>query len=85
MNLILRIFSKNEKGMLSFLEERVEMKKYVLINSGVLFIGLLIIVLVRNDASVLGGFVKLIGLSLTLIGAFLLILYFFGITLNRLQ
>jgi hypothetical protein len=60
------------------------MKKYVFINSIVLFIGLLIIILMRDDGTVLGGFIKLIGLSLTIISGFLLILSFFGLTLNRL-
>jgi hypothetical protein len=60
------------------------MKKYVFINSIVLFIGLLIIILMRDDGTVIGGFIKLIGLSLTIISGFLLILSFFGLTLNRL-
>ena len=60
------------------------MKKYVFINSIVLLIGLLIIILMRDDGTILGGFIKLIGLSLTIISGFLLILSFFGLTLNRL-
>jgi hypothetical protein len=64
--------------------EGEDMKKYVLINSLVLFAGLLIIIIMRDDLSVLGGFIKLIGLSFTIISGFLLILSFFGLTLNRL-
>lgn len=60
------------------------MKKYILLNSLILLIGLLIIIIMRDDGSVLGGFIKLIGLSLTIISGFLLILSFFGLTLNRL-
>jgi len=60
------------------------MKKYVLINSLVLLGGILIIIIMRQDSSVLGGFIKLIGLSFTLISGFLLILSFFGLKLNRL-
>jgi|GEM_PF-7084795 len=60
------------------------MKKYVLINSLVLLAGILIIIIMRQDSSVLGGFIKLIGLSFTLISGFLLILSFFGLKLNRL-
>ena len=60
------------------------MEKYVFINSIVLLIGLVIIILMRDDGTVLGGFIKLIGLSLTIISGFLLILSFFGLTLNRL-
>ncbi|PNX53999.1 MAG: hypothetical protein BV458_01405 [Thermoplasmata archaeon M9B2D] len=60
------------------------MKKYILINSIVLFIGLLIIIIMRNDSSILGGFIKLIGFSFTIVSGFLLILSFFGLKLNRL-
>jgi len=59
--------------------------KYVVGTSVVLIAGILILVLVRDDASVIGGFIKFIGLCLTLISAFLLICSFFGITLNRLE
>ena len=61
------------------------MKKYVLINSLVLFIGLLLIIVMHDNETILGGFIKLIGLSLTIISGFLLILSFFGLKLNRLQ
>ncbi|MBN1861804.1 MAG: hypothetical protein JW840_10135 [Candidatus Thermoplasmatota archaeon] len=60
------------------------MTKYVLFNSIVLFIGLLLIIFMRDDGTVLGGFIQLIGLSLTIISGFLLILSFFGLTLSRL-
>ncbi|KYK21922.1 hypothetical protein AYK25_02925 [Thermoplasmatales archaeon SM1-50] len=60
------------------------MKKYVLINSIVLFIGLLIIIIMREDTTIFGGFIKLIGLSFTIVSGFLLILSFFGLKLNRL-
>ncbi len=60
------------------------MKKYIMINGVVLFIGLLIIILMRDDGTILGGYIKLIGFSLTLISGFLLILSFFGLKLNRL-
>jgi hypothetical protein len=56
----------------------------MLINGGVLFIGLLLIIYARDDVSILGGFIKLIGFSLTLVSAFLLICYIFGLTLSRL-
>ncbi len=55
-----------------------------MINGVVLFIGLLIIILMRDDGTILGGYIKLIGFSLTLISGFLLILSFFGLKLNRL-
>jgi len=60
------------------------MKKYMLINGGVLLIGLLLIIYARDDVGILGGFIKLIGFSLTLVSAFLLICYVFGLTLSRL-
>jgi hypothetical protein len=60
------------------------MKKYALVNSGVLLIGLLLIIYARDDVSILGGFIKLIGFSLTLVSSFLVICYFFGLTLSRL-
>lgn len=60
------------------------MKNYIIINGIVLLIGLLIIILMRDDVSILGGYIKLIGFSLTLISGFLLILSFFGLKLNRL-
>jgi hypothetical protein len=61
-----------------------DMKKYVLINSLVLLAGLFIIIIMRDDGSVLGAFIKLIGFSLTIVSGFLLILSFFGLKLNRL-
>lgn len=60
------------------------MRNYIIINGVVLLIGLLIIILMRDDVSILGGYLKLIGFSLTLISGFLLILSFFGLKLNRL-
>jgi len=63
---------------------RNNMKKYMLINGGVLLIGLLLIIYARDDVGILGGFIKLIGFSLTLVSAFLLICYVFGLTLSRL-
>jgi len=63
---------------------RNNMKKYMLINGGVLLIGLLLIICARDDVGILGGFIKLIGFSLTLVSAFLLICYVFGLTLSRL-
>lgn len=60
------------------------MKKYILVNGTVLLVGLLLIIFMRDDMSILGGYLKLIGFSLTLISGFLLILSFFGLKLNRL-
>lgn len=60
------------------------MKNYIIINGVVLLIGLLIIILMKDDMTILGGYIKLIGFSLTLISGFLLILSFFGLKLNRL-
>jgi len=54
------------------------------VNSGILFIGLLLIIFTRDDVSILGNFIKLIGFSLTLVCAFLVICYLFGLTLSRL-
>jgi hypothetical protein len=84
MRLIARSISKSKDADCN--EGRIgnDMKKYVFINSTVLFLGLIIIIIIRDDASVLGGFIKLIGLSITIISGFLLILSFFGLTLNRL-
>lgn len=65
--------------------KKKNMKKYVLINGAVFLIGLVIIIIIRNDTSVLGAFIKLIGLSFTLMSAFLLILSFFHITSKKLD
>jgi len=61
------------------------MKKYIIINIGVLLLGIAILILFQNDANILHAFVKFIGLCFTLISAFLIICYFFGITLNKLE
>ena len=62
---------------------KIEMKKYILINICVLFFGIAILVLFQDDANLLNASIKFIGLCLTLISAFLIICYFFGITLNK--
>lgn len=67
------------------LEDRSEMKKYIIINIGMLLLGIAILILFQNDADLLHAFFKFIGLCLTLISTFLVICYFFGITLNRLE
>lgn len=61
------------------------MKKFVMVTVGVLILGVVLIVLIRDDQSVMGGFIKLIGLSLTLISAFFLILNMIGISPNKLE
>jgi uncharacterized Tic20 family protein len=61
------------------------MKKYMLVNICLLCVGIAVIVVFQDDANVLHAFIKFIGVCLTLISAFLIICYFFGITLNRLQ
>ncbi len=61
------------------------MKKYILVNFFVLLIGIIILILFQDDSTVLYASVKFIGLCLTLISAFLIICYFFGITLNKLE
>lgn|GEM_PF-1375234 len=61
------------------------MKKYLLINICLLVIGLVILILFRNDSNLLHAFIKFVGLCLTLISTFLIICYLFGITLNRLE
>ncbi len=61
------------------------MKKYILINIFVLLVGIIILILFQDDSTVLYASVKFIGLCLTLISAFLIICYFFGITLNKLE
>jgi uncharacterized membrane protein YhaH (DUF805 family) len=66
-------------------EGRIEMKKYILVNICMLLVGIVILVLFQNDANVLHAFIKFIGLCLTLISTFLIICYFFGITLNKLE
>jgi hypothetical protein len=61
------------------------MKKYLLVNICLLLIGIAVLVLFQDDVNVLHAFIKFIGLCLTSISTFLIICYFFGITLNRLQ
>ena len=61
------------------------MKKFVMLTVGVLILGVVLIVLIRDDQSVMGGFIKLIGLSLTLISAFFLILNMIGLLPNKLE
>ena len=59
------------------------MKKYIIVNICVLLVGIALLVFFQVDTDVFHAFVKFIGLCLTLISAFLIICYFFGITLNR--
>jgi hypothetical protein len=59
------------------------MKKYLLVNICLLLGGIVVLVLFQDDANVVNAFVKFIGLCLTLISAFLIICYLFGITLNK--
>jgi uncharacterized Tic20 family protein len=61
------------------------MKKYLLINISLLLAGIAVLVVFQDDINVLHAFIKFIGLCLTSISAFLIICYFFGITLNREQ
>jgi len=61
------------------------MKKYMILTIGVMILGVVLIVLIRDDQSVMGGFIKLIGLSLTLISAFFLILSMLGVAPNKLK
>ncbi|HIH29625.1 MAG TPA: hypothetical protein HA260_07475 [Thermoplasmata archaeon] len=61
------------------------MKKYILVNICALLVGIGILILFQNDSNVLYASVKFIGLCLTLVSAFLIICYFFGITLNKLE
>jgi hypothetical protein len=61
------------------------MKKYIWINVSVLIVGIVLLILFQNDATVLYASIKFVGLCLTLISAFLIICYFFGITLNKLE
>jgi hypothetical protein len=61
------------------------MKKFMMLTVGVLILGVVLIVLIRDDQSVMGGFIKLIGLSLTLISAFFLILNMIGLSPNKLE
>ena len=57
----------------------------MLVNICLLLVGVIVLFLFQDDADVLHAFIKFIGLCLTAISAFLIICYFFGITLNRLQ
>jgi hypothetical protein len=61
------------------------MKKYILINICLLLVGIVVLILFQDDSTVLNASVKFIGLCLTLISSFLIICYFFGITLNKLE
>jgi len=61
------------------------MKKFLMLTVGVLILGIVLIVLIRDDQSVMGGFIKLIGLSLTLISAFFLILSMLGVAPDKLK
>jgi hypothetical protein len=67
------------------LEGWIDMKKYMLVNICLLLVGIAVLVLFQDDANVGYAFVKFIGLCLTLISAFLIICYLFGITLNKLE
>ena len=57
----------------------------MILTIGVMILGVVLIVLIRDDQSVMGGFIKLIGLSLTLISAFFLILSMLGVAPNKLK
>ena len=59
------------------------MKKYVIVNVCVFLVGIVLLILFQDTTDVLHAFIKFIGLCLTLISAFLIICYFFGISLNR--
>jgi len=61
------------------------MKKYLLVNISLLLVGIVILVVFQDDSNVLHAFAKFIGLCLTLISTFLIICYYLGITLNRLE
>jgi hypothetical protein len=61
------------------------MKKYMLVNIFLLLVGIVVIILFKDTTNVVYAFMKFIGLCLTLISAFLIICYFFGITLNKLE
>jgi multidrug efflux pump subunit AcrB len=50
-----------------------------------LLVGIAVLVLFQDNSNIAHAFIKFIGLCLTLISAFLIICYFFGITLNRLE
>ncbi len=61
------------------------MKKYILINIFVLLVGIAVLILFQDDANILHAFMKFMGLCLTLISTFLIICYFLGITLNKIE
>jgi hypothetical protein len=61
------------------------MKKYLILAVGLMILGIVVIILIRNDQSIMGGFIKLIGLSFMLASAFLIIVHMMGISMNKVK